>query len=134
MRAGRKRNELDVVASACCVIDDDAAQAKRWAAGLVAFYASVRTYEAFLRLPTVRSRGGIDPRALPGRRHHRDGRRLTDEMVDALTLSGTIDDVRAGLRRYEGLADGVKLSPPTHLVPEDVTRHAQARILEDLCP
>jgi len=42
--------------------------------------------------------------------------------------------VRARLKEYEGLADGIKLSPPTHLVSPDVTRHAQHQILELLSP
>src|SRR5207249_3117415 len=46
-RAGRARGSFDVVASAVCAIDYDAKQAKRWAAGLVSFYATVRTYAAF---------------------------------------------------------------------------------------
>ena len=45
--AGRSRDALDVVVSACCAIDDDPGQARRWAAGTVAFYASVRTYASF---------------------------------------------------------------------------------------
>ena len=31
---------------------------------------------------------------------------------------------------YEGVADVIKLSPPTHYVPEEVTRLAQAATLE----
>ena len=35
-------------------------------------------------------------------------------MVDALTMTGTRDDVAARVTAYDGLADSVKLSPPTH--------------------
>jgi probable F420-dependent oxidoreductase len=131
-RRGGKRDDVDLIASACCVIDDDARQAKRWAAGLVAFYASVRTYEAFFdfhgflaEAKTIqeRFRAGDEPGMIDA---------CPDEMVDALTLAGTADDVRAGLARYDGIADDVKLSPPTHGVVPEVTRTVQARILEVL--
>jgi alkanesulfonate monooxygenase SsuD/methylene tetrahydromethanopterin reductase-like flavin-dependent oxidoreductase (luciferase family) len=133
-RSGRARDDLEVIASACCVIDADARQAKRWAAGLVAFYASVRTYQPFFAYH------GFEAEAVAVQERFRAGdeRGMTDavgdEMVDALTLAGTPEDVRAALERYDGIADGVKLSPPTHLVSAEVTRQAQAAILEHLQP
>lgn len=133
-RAGRERASLDVVASAVCVIDRDGAQARRWAAGLVAFYATVRTYREFFAFHGFeREAEAIGERFRAG-----DERGMIDacpdEMVDALSLAGTPDQVRARLEEYKGIADGVKLSPPTHLVPPEVTRHAQERILEVLAP
>ena len=38
---------------------------------------------------------------------------VPDEMVDALTISGTPERARQKLAAYEGLVDAVKLSPPT---------------------
>ena len=133
-RGGRDPSDLQVIASACCVIDDDARQAKRWAAGLVAFYASVRTYQPFFAFH------GFEQHAVAIQERFRAGDEqgmidaCPDEMVDALTLAGTPGEVRARLSAYEGLADGIKLSPPTHLVPPEVTRHCQAQILEHLNP
>lgn len=133
-RAGRDRNSLDVVASACVAIDDDGAQAKRWMAGLVAFYATVRTYEAFFAYHGF----AAEAAAVQGRFRAGDEAGMIDAvpdaMVDAFALAGTPDQVRAKLKEYEGIADGVKLSPPTHLVDAGVTRHCQATILEQLSP
>ncbi len=131
-RSERARNEIDVVASACCVIDDDARQAKRWAAGLVAFYASVRTYQPFFAFH------GFEAETVAIQERFRAGDEQAmidacpDEMVDALAFAGTAGDVRAKLKEYDGIADAIKLSPPTHLVSPEVTRHAQAGILEHL--
>jgi probable F420-dependent oxidoreductase len=133
-RGGRARSDCTAVASAVCVIDDDSKQAKRWAAGLVAFYATVRTYEAFFAFH------GFEKDAANIRTHFKAGDEAKmidacpDEMVDALTLAGTAGEVRAKLKEYEGIVDGVKLSPPTHLVPPEVTRAAQNNILEHLTP
>ena len=133
-RGTRSRNDCAVVASACCVIDDDSRAAKRWAAGLVAFYATVRTYGPFFAFH------GFERAAAEIQEHFRAGdeagmiEATPDEMVDALTLAGTPDEVRKRLSEYEGIADGVKLSPPTHLVPPEVTRACQAAILEHLAP
>ncbi len=130
-RSGRDRASLDVVVSACCAIDDDAAQARRWAAGLVGFYASVRSYADFFDFHGFAAdqqhvvdafRGGLAADELADA--------VTEPMVEALTLAGTPDEVRTRLDGYAGLADTLKLTPPTHGLDAAETRAAQGRILE----
>lgn len=129
-RAGRDRKDLVVMPSACCVPHEDPKQAKRWAAGLVAFYASVRTYTDFF------DHHGFGAEAGRVQERFREGDEqgmidaVPDDMVDAFTLAGTPDEIRKRLADYEGLADVVKVTPPTHLVPEEATRVAQQNILE----
>lgn len=128
-RGGRARDEIEVVASACCVPYRDPAQARRWAAALVAFYATVRTYEPFF------DRHGFGAEARAVREAFRAGDEdgmvaaVPDAMVDALTVAGSPDRVRERLDEYAGLADAIKLSPPTHLVPAEVTRLIQDEIV-----
>ena len=128
-RSGRRRSQLTVVASACCAVADDARTARRQAAGLVAFYATVRSYEPFFEF-----HGFLDEaRAIQDRFRAGDPQGMADacpdEMVAALTLAGTESEVQGRLREYEGLADAVKLSAPTHGVEATVTRQAQEAIL-----
>jgi len=129
-RAGREPGSVRRVVSACCVPYHDARQAKRWAAGLVAFYASVRTYEDFFEFH------GFLGEARRVQEAFRAGDRramvdaVPDAMVDAFTFAGTPDEVRERLAAYEGIADGIKLTPPTHEVDPQVTRLAQDAILE----
>lgn len=128
-RSGRTRDDLDVVVSACCVIDDDADRARRTAAHTVAFYASVRTYEPMFadhgfgeaaRAVQTAFRAGDVPAMVAA---------VPDEMVDTFTLAGTADEVRGALGRFDGLADAVKLSPPTYFVDAETTRRCQTRTL-----
>lgn len=129
-KSGRDVSSLRTMASACCVPLSDGRQARRYAAGLVAFYASVRSYDEFFDFH------GFLPQAKEVQRLFREGDlahmadACPDEMVDCLTFAGTPDEVRTRLRQYEGLVDVVKLTPPTHLVPPEVTRESQAAILE----
>ncbi|NVI92762.1 LLM class flavin-dependent oxidoreductase [Actinomadura sp. BRA 177] len=129
--AGRDRKDLDVVVSACCSIDERPERAYRRAAGLVGFYASVRTYADFFDYHGLAAeqarivevfRAGTSADAL--------AEAVPDPMVDALTLSGTPDQVRERLAGYAGLADTVKLTPPTHGLPAEETRRAQEHIIE----
>jgi probable F420-dependent oxidoreductase len=130
-RGGRTRADLDVVASVVCAIDDDPRQARRWAAGTVGFYASVRTYADFWefhglgaeqRVVVEAFRGGLAADELADA--------APDHMVDAVTAAGTADHVRARIRAFDGIADSVKLSPPTHGVDASVTRRCQDRIID----
>ncbi|WP_296606537.1 LLM class flavin-dependent oxidoreductase, partial [Nocardioides sp.] len=127
---GKSRADLDVVVSACCSISEDLSVARRRAAGLVGFYATVRTYADFFAfhglaedqqqvVDAFRSGSGADYLADV----------VSDRMVDALTLVGPRDQVVERIAAYEGLADSVKLSPPTHGLGANETRAAQEEIL-----
>lgn len=133
-RAGRNRTSLDIVHSGVCVIHPDRHEALRRTAGLVAFYASVRTYTPFFAFH------GFEAEALEIQERFRAGdisgmiEATPDEMVDAVTLSGTPDRAQEKLEAFRGVVDGVKLSAPTHFVTPEVTSEAQAAILEILGP
>lgn len=129
-RAGRKRSDLTVMASAVCVPHSDAKEARRRAAGLVAFYATVRTYSDFFASQGFAKETGEIQRLFREGDLDRTIGAATEEMVEVLTIAGTPDEVRNKLEKYEGVADIVKLSPPTHFVPPEVTREAQQAILE----
>ncbi|GAA0715549.1 LLM class flavin-dependent oxidoreductase [Dactylosporangium roseum] len=127
---GRTRANLDVVVSACCSVDSDPKVARRRTAGLVGFYASVRTYADFFEFHDLgeEQRAVIEAfRSGKGADYLADS--VTDGMVDALTMSGDRDDVAARIAAYEGKADSVKLSPPTHGVAAEDTRKAQDEII-----
>ena len=127
---GKARADVDVVVSACCSISDDRSVAYRRSAGLVGFYASVKTYADFFAFHGLADdqravidtfRAGASSDDLAGA--------VSAPMVDALTLTGTRDEVAARLAAYEGVADSVKLSPPTHGLPAADTRAAQEEII-----
>lgn len=126
----RASEDFDVVVSACCSIDEDVSKARRRSAGLVGFYATVKSYAPFFAFHGLESdqrkvleafAAGVPADGLADS--------VSDRMVDALTLSGTADDVRRKLLAYEGLATSVKLTPPTHGLSPEETRPAQSQII-----
>ncbi|PVG80804.1 LLM class flavin-dependent oxidoreductase [Nocardioides gansuensis] len=128
---GRQRSDIELVVSACCSVDPEPAVATQRVAGLVGFYASVRTYADFFDfhgLAEEQQQVIAAFRAGRGADHLADS--VSDRMVDALTLTGDFDRVAARIAEYDGLADAVKLSPPTHGIAADETRAAQDRIIE----
>jgi probable F420-dependent oxidoreductase len=127
---GKKRGDLDLVVSAACSVDEDPALARRRAAGLVGFYASVRSYADFFAFHDLAAEQEAVIEAFRGGRGADHlGDVVTDRMVDALTLAGTRDEVRERIAAYEGLADTVKLTPPTHGLSATETRAAQQSII-----
>lgn len=129
--SARNPNEFDVVVSAVCAVDQDRGVARRCAAGTVGFYASVRTYADFFDF-----HGFAEEQAhiIERFRSIGDAEGLADvvpgPMIDELTVSGTPEDLVAGLQRYEGLATSIKLTPPTHGVDEAQTRECQNWIIK----
>src|SRR6478735_780499 len=135
-KGGRIRDAVEVVTSSCCSVDADPAVARRRSAGLVGFYATVRTYADFFdfhglaedQQKVIDAFGGSTAGELAGH--------VSDAMVDALTLSGTRDQVAERIAAYDGIADTVKLTPPTHGLSPDEIRAAQREVIaviEELC-
>ncbi|GAA1846372.1 LLM class flavin-dependent oxidoreductase [Actinomadura bangladeshensis] len=127
---GKRREDVDVVVSACCSVSDDRATALRRVSGLVGFYASVRTYADFFEFHGLaeQQQAVIDAfRSGTGAEHLAET--VSADMIDALTMAGGRAEVAERIAAYEGLADSVKLSPPTHGLSAAETRAAQDELL-----
>ena len=129
-RAERPRDSVDVVVSALCAVDSDGARARRWAAGTVGFYASVKTYEDFFAFHSLADeqakvieafRSGIGADYL--------GDYVPDHMVDALTVAGTPEQAMERIAAYDGVATTIKITPPSHGLSAEDTRSSQTQIL-----
>lgn len=128
---GRNRQDIDLVVSACCSVDPDPQVAVRRVAGLVGFYASVRTYADFFAFHGLaEDQQNVIEAFRSGRGADYLADAVSDDMVAALTITGDFDQVADRIAEYEGLADSVKLSPPTHGIAVEDTRAAQERIIE----
>ena len=112
--AGRTRAQCDVGLLAYCSVADDRARAFDLARPALAFYFGIPYFARLLR------HHGWE-RAL-------ETRTVSDEMVEAMTISGTPDEVGDTLRRYEGLVDWIVLVTPLGNAPE-VTRALTDRIV-----
>lgn len=119
------RPGFDVVVSACCSIDDDPAVARRDAAGVLGFYASVATYRDFFAFHELAEEHA---QVVAG---FRAGTPVTvpDRMIDPLVLAGTHEQVAARIAAYEGLATTIKLTPPVYGQSPERIRQSQARII-----
>lgn len=128
-KGGRTREQVEVVTSSCCSVDADPAAARRRSAGMVGFYATVRTYADFFdfhglaadQQKVIDAFGGATAGELAGH--------VSDAMVDALTISGTREQVIERIAAYDGVADTIKLTPPTHGLSAPEIRAAQKEVI-----
>ncbi len=135
---GAHGRTIDVVTSACCSVDREPALARRRSAGMVGFYATVRTYADFFAFHDLAAEQAavVEAFRASGAVASRLADAVPDRMVEALTISGTRDDVAAALAAYDGLADTIKLTPPTHGLTPEETRLAQKEliaVIEEVC-
>jgi probable F420-dependent oxidoreductase len=113
-RAGREAPPI--AGYVTCSVDEDGARARRNAAAIIAFNSTVKTYDVVHRV------NGFEAEAEAVKRAWRAGDfkgmadAVHDEMVDAIALAGTPDEVR---RRYEerfaGVYEYTLLWPPAFL-------------------
>lgn len=117
--AGRDPRDVKLITYTLASASDDPVRARADAAAMIAFYGSVRSYAPLFEIH------GFGAEAQAIRTAFRAGdaaamvAAVTPAMVDALAVAGTPEDVRAGLARFDGLADEVVLSPPSFRVPEE---------------
>jgi probable F420-dependent oxidoreductase len=114
-RSERAVEEIELASMVICVVHDDLEQARRDAASQISFYGSVKTYDAAFALNGFAANAEAIREAF--RAGDEDAMRVavSDEMVDAMAVCGrTASEVRAGLRRYDGVLDHAIAYSPTH--------------------
>ena len=121
--SGRSRQEFQYATAAFVVLGDTESERAKNAEAVrqqIAFYASTPAYELILSLH------GWEGIALDLRRKAQEGdwkgmsRLISDEMLDAVALSGTYDTIGKQLRnRYAGLLDRVALYQPYNSAVDD---------------
>ncbi len=131
-RAGRQRADIEVGAVLALSVDRDAAAARRRARHLLLTYAAVDYYAgpwttagfgtALARCHDALAAGSVEA-ALEA---------IPDEMVDALTLSGTPDQVRARLPAWASRVDFAIVATPALLLPPDEVQYAWRAALDAL--
>lgn len=127
--AQRAPSSIRVASLIFAAASDDAEHARREVAAQIGFYASAKTYAPLLETIGFAAEGERIRDAFA--RHDLDGMlaAVSDRMIDALAVVGDPQDIRDGLRRYEGLLDHAILYVPSfQLSPERVAESAHAVI------
>ncbi len=128
-RRRTSNTNFEVCAVKCCAVNKDAKHARRLARHAIAFYATLPYFDIVLdpmgfaeEKQTIRQAMIQNDVALM-----LDS--VSDDMVDALVLAGTPDDIRTQLSRFENLFDTlILLSPSFAADPQEVQENYIAMI------
>ena len=111
-KAGRSGAPFEIAALKACAVHEDRARARGLARHAIAFYATLAYFDIVLD-----PAGFAEQKERIRAAHVRDDLpamldAVTEDMIDALVLAGTPEEVRAQLRPFEGLIDTVILACP----------------------
>jgi probable F420-dependent oxidoreductase len=112
-RTGRDPASVEIVGMLLCSINDDEEVARREVAGQIAFYAAPKAYGPMLEASGFASQAQRIRSAFAARDREAMIAAVTDDMLDAIAVAGTPDQVRAGIARREGDFDHLSLYSPS---------------------
>src|SRR5690606_15466485 len=105
-RSGRKRSDVDLASWLITSISSDRKLARREAAHTIGNYLATRSYAPLLDFGGwERQKAEIYHAFFELRDMEKVADAVTDDMIDAMALAGTPDDVREQVKRYEGVID-----------------------------
>ncbi len=96
-----------------CSVSEDEEEARREVRSQIAFYYTTRLYHTVLDAHGWRPMGEEIAHAFRKMDFKAMNAAVTDELVDAIAIAGTPDQVRDQLEQWDGLAEHVLLYPPS---------------------
>jgi probable F420-dependent oxidoreductase len=118
-RAERDPAAVTVCGLVICAVSDDEEQARREAAGQIAFYAAPKAYAPVLERQGFGAAAAVIREAFAAGDHDAMVTAVPDAMIDTFAVAGTPARVRDQLRRYEGAVDHLIVYPPSfRMTPE----------------
>lgn len=127
--AGRAAADVRIASLVLAVVDEDADRARREVAAQIAFYASAKSYAGMIETSGFAAEGEAIRTAFARGDAGAMVAAVSDEMIDAIAVAGTPAEVRAGLRRFDGLLDhAILYAPSFRLTQERATENAHALI------
>ena len=96
-----------------CSISDDVDQARREARSQIAFYYTTRLYHSVLDVHGWRDAGEAIASAFLKHDFKAMAAAVSDEMLDAIAVTGTADEVRDRIEQWRDLSDHLLLYSPS---------------------
>lgn len=132
--AERDPAEVALATLTLAAVSDDEEQARREAAAMIAFYGSVKSYGGLFAACGFEAEAIRIQQAFAARDLDAMVSAVSDAMVDEFAITGRPDQVRAGLRRFDGLADEVALSVPSFQISPERAAQMLDQLIEVCAP
>jgi probable F420-dependent oxidoreductase len=112
-RTGRDPGAVEIVGMLLCSVHDDEEVARRELAAQIAFYAAPRAYGPMLEASGFAAEAARIRSAFAERDREAMIAAVSDDMLDAIGVAGTPEQVRAGIARREDDFDHLSLYSPS---------------------
>jgi probable F420-dependent oxidoreductase len=112
-RTGRDADQVEIVGMLLCSVNNDEQIARREVAAQIAFYAAPKAYAPMLQASGFATEAERIRKAFADRDPERMIGAVSDDMLDAIGVAGTPDQVRAGIARRESDFDHLVLYSPS---------------------
>jgi len=112
-RTGRDPDQVEIVGMLLCSVHDDEQIARREVAAQIAFYAAPRAYAPMFQASGFTYEAERIRNAFADGDHEAMIDAVSDDMLDAIGVAGTPEQVGAGVARREDDFDHIALYPPS---------------------
>lgn len=129
-RSGRRLSDFHRVSCVRASVDADRAAARQRARHGIAEYAAYPVHQAQYAQYGYGAEAQAISQAVAAGDIRSAVAAVSDDMVDALSVAGTPDEVRSAVRRWEGLVDSLAFTSPAYGVPVDEVRANCFAIIE----
>jgi probable F420-dependent oxidoreductase len=121
-RSERTAEAVEIVGMLMCSVHEDEEIARREIAAQIAFYAAPKAYQPMLEISGFGREGHAIRAAFAA--HDTEGMiaAVSDDMIDAIGVAGTLEQVRTGIVRRSEDFDHVALYSPSFTLPHDRVR------------
>jgi len=130
----RDPGEITVATYALACAAPDAEQARREAAGMIAFYGTVKSYATVFEHCGFGTEAAAIQEAFAKRDLKAMVGAVSEPMIDEFAAAGTPEEVDAKLRRYDGVVDEIVLSVPSFQVSDERVAENLALLTERCAP
>jgi probable F420-dependent oxidoreductase len=113
LQSGRDPAAVEIVGMLLCSANEDEAVARREVAAQIAFYAAPRAYAPMFEASGFAAEAERIRQAFAAGDHQAMLGAVSDEMLDAIGVAGTPDQVRAGIARRDDDFDHLALYSPS---------------------
>jgi probable F420-dependent oxidoreductase len=125
-KAGRSGSPFEMTGTLVCAISADRKQARHDTARFLAWYGTRPS-----NWPMFEWHGfGDAVHGFKGLSVDEAAERMPDEVIDCFAAAGTPDEVRHAISRFDGIADGLRVLPPPHILGAAEMDVYQQAILE----
>jgi probable F420-dependent oxidoreductase len=129
-RTGRDPGAVEIVGLLMCSVHEDEEVARREVAAQIAFYTAPRAYAPMLETSGFAAEGERIRKAFADRDADAMIDAVSDDMLDAIGVGGTADQVRAGIARRANDFDHVALYSPNFRMTTERVRQNMLDLVE----